>query len=93
MSKPTSDEIKIRLHYWNVRGAAQTVRYMLADIAAKYKNVDYEEDFEIAETMPEVWPQHKFDETISGPFRNLPVLHWNDTHTFGQTLTIGLFNQ
>lgn len=93
MSKATSDNIKIRVHYWNARGRLQAVRYMLEDIAHKYKNVDYKEDFELIEKSAELWPQHKADETISGPFRNLPVFHWNDTHTFGQTLTIGLLDK
>jgi hypothetical protein len=84
--------IKIRLYYWNIRGRAQTVRYMLEDISAKYKNVDYKEDFERVEKITEIWPQRKTNETISGPFKNLPVFHWNDTHTFGQTLAIGLFD-
>jgi len=84
-----SHTIKIRLYYWNIRGRAQTVRYMLEDISAKHKNVDYKEDFEIVEKMAEIWPQRKTNETISGPFRNLPVLHWNDKHTFSQSLTIG----
>ena len=89
MASAGSDKIKIRLHYWNCRGRVQSVRYILEDIAHKHKNVDYEEDFEMAESAMDVWPQHKTDESISGPFHNLPVLHWNDTHTFGQTLTIG----
>jgi hypothetical protein len=92
MSKAASDNIKIRVHYWNARGRLQAVRYMLEDIANKHKNVDYKEDYEILEKAAEVWPQHKTDETISGPFRNLPVFHWNDTHTFGQTLAIGSFH-
>ncbi|CAF3442366.1 unnamed protein product, partial [Rotaria sp. Silwood2] len=82
--------IKFRLYYWNCRGRIQAVRYMLEDIAYTYKSVDYKEDFELLEKAPELWLQHKSDETISGPFHNLPVLHWNDTHTFGQTLTIDL---
>jgi hypothetical protein len=87
-----SENIKIRLYYWNARGRLQAVRYMLEDIAAKYKHVDYKEDFGLVEKFTEVWLQHKGDENISGPFRNLPVLHWNDTFTFGQTLAIGSFN-
>jgi hypothetical protein len=91
MSKTTdSNKIKIRLHYLDSRGRAQAFRYMLEDIAYTHKNVDYKEDFEKVETFLNTWPQIKSDQTISGPFRNLPVLHWNDTHTFGQTLTIGL---
>ncbi|CAF2512988.1 unnamed protein product [Rotaria sp. Silwood2] len=89
MATQTSDDIKLRLHYWNCRGRVQSVRYMLEDIAYAHKNVDYKEDFELLEKNTELWPIHKADETISGPFRNLPVLHWNDTHTFGQTLTLG----
>jgi hypothetical protein len=64
-----SENIKIRLYYWNARGRLQAVRYMLEDIAAKYKNVDYKEDFELVEKFFEVWLQHKGDENISGPFR------------------------
>jgi hypothetical protein len=90
MSTTDSSTIKIRLYYWNTRGRTQAVRYMLEDIAASHKNVDYKEDFELLEKASEIWPQHKADETISGPFRNLPVFHWNDTDTFGQTLPIGL---
>ena len=89
MSTKTLDSIKLRLYYWNSRGRAQAVRYMLEDIAATHQNVDYKEDFELVETGSEVWPQHKSDESIAGPFGNLPVLHWNETHAFGQTLTIG----
>jgi hypothetical protein len=92
MSTKESDTIKIRLYYFNARGRVQAVRYMLEDIAYKYKNVDYKEDFELLEKAAEVWPQHKADETISGPFRNLPVFHWNDTHVFGQSLAIGSFH-
>ncbi|CAF1407837.1 unnamed protein product, partial [Rotaria sordida] len=64
------------------------VRYMLEDIAYIHKNVAYKEDFELLEKRDEIWSQHKTNETISGPFHNLPVLHWNDTDTFAQTLTI-----
>jgi hypothetical protein len=92
MSIKTSGDIKLRLYYWNTRGRVQAVRYMLEGIAYTHKNVDYKEDFESLEKIAETWPQHKTDQTISGPFHNLPVLHWNDAHTFGQTLTIGLFN-
>ncbi|UJR08594.1 hypothetical protein I4U23_012853 [Adineta vaga] len=91
MSTKTSEPIKIRLRYWNARGRVQSVRYMLADIAATNKNVDYQEDFELIEKALESWVQHKADENISGPFRNLPVLHWNDKHIFAQTLPIGQY--
>jgi len=93
MSTTTTDsnKIKLRLHYWDGRGRVQALRYMLEDIAYTHKNVDYKEDFELIETMMTTWPDRKDDQTISGPFRTLPVLHWNDTHSFGQTLTIGLF--
>ncbi len=89
MSAETSSVIKLRLYYWSSRGRVQAVRYMLEDIAATHKNVDYKEDFQLVEKGMESWLPNKSDETISGPFHNLPVLHWNDTHTFGQTLTIG----
>ncbi|CAF1138914.1 unnamed protein product [Rotaria sp. Silwood1] len=89
MSTKTLGDIKLRLYYWNCRGRIQSVRYMLEDIAYTHKNIDYKEDFELLATSAELWPTHKADETISGPFHNLPVLHWNDTHTFGQTLTLG----
>ena len=92
MSAETSNNIKIQLHYWNCRGRAQSVRYMLEDLAYKNKNIDYKEDFELLEKASESWFVHKQDETVSGPFHNLPVLHWNEKHTFGQTLTIGLFD-
>jgi hypothetical protein len=90
MSTEISTNIKLRLRYWNCRGRVQAIRYMLADIAYENKNVDYQEDPEILEKAVESWFQHKSDETISGPFHNLPVLQWNDTNVFGQTLTIGL---
>ncbi|CAF1007233.1 unnamed protein product [Adineta steineri] len=83
-----SDKIKLRLHYWDCRGRAQAFRYMLEDIAYTHKNVDYKEDYEVCETISNTWGERRTDNTISGPFRSLPVLHWNDTHTFGQTLTI-----
>jgi hypothetical protein len=82
--------MKLRLHYWNVRGRAQAFRYMLEDIAYTHKNVDYKEDFERVDTFMNTWAQVKLNQTVSGPFRCLPVLHWNDTHSFGQTLAIGL---
>lgn len=85
-----SSKTKIRLHYLNCRGRAQAFRYMLEDIAYAHKDVDYKEDFEKVDTFLTTWPQIKSDQTISGPYRTLPVLHWNETHTFGQTLTIGL---
>lgn len=91
MSASTTESIKLRLHYWNCRGRVQSVRYMLEDIAYKHKNVDYKEDFELLEQGAEAWPLHKANEAISGPFHNLPVIHWNDTDTFGQTLPIGSF--
>jgi len=91
MSQTTSSDIKIRFRYWNCRGRVQAIRYILEDIAYKYKNVDYKEDTELLEKAVESWFQHKADETIAGPFHNLPVLNWNDKHIFGQTLTIGLF--
>jgi hypothetical protein len=92
MSTKPLDDIKLRLYYWDCRGRIQAVRYMLEDIAYTHKNVDYKEDFESLEKILEIWPQHKFDQTISGPFLNLPVLHFNDNHIFGQTLTIGLLS-
>jgi hypothetical protein len=90
-TRMVSNHIKLRLHYWNIRGRAQAVRYMLEDIAYKHKNVDYKESFELIDTMMNTWAKIKVDQTISGPFRTLPVLHWNDTYTFSQSLTIGLF--
>jgi hypothetical protein len=90
MSAETSTDIKLRFRYWNCRGRVQAVRNMLVDIAYKHKNVDYQEDPELLEKAMESWFPHKSDETLSGPFHNLPVLQWNDTHIFGQTLTIGL---
>ena len=80
---------KLRFRYWNCRGRVQAVRYMLVEIARTHPNVDYQEDPEILEKAMESWFQHKSDETIAGPFHNLPVLHWNDKDIFGQTLTIG----
>ncbi|CAM4891453.1 unnamed protein product [Rotaria socialis] len=92
MSTIASEEkIKIRLRYWNVRGRIQPVRFMLEDVAAKYPNVDYQEDFELLEKAAEQWPIHKADSKISGPFGNLPVLTWNDTDIIAQTLPIGQF--
>ncbi len=86
----TTTDIKLRLRYWNCRGRVQTVRYMLEDIAYTHKNVDYQEVPEELEKAMESWFPNKSDETISGPFHTLPVFYWNDTHIFGQTLTIGL---
>ena len=91
-TKTDSNKISLRLYYWNARGRVQAVRYMLEDIAATHKNVDYKDDLELLEKAAEAWPQKKADENISGPFHNLPVLFWNDIHIFGQTLTIGLFD-
>ena len=92
MSAAASVPIKIRIHYWNVRGRLQSVRYMLENIAYKHKNVDYKETFEIMDKTNEVWiPKNKNNENISGPFRNLPVFRLNDTHTFAQTLAIGSY--
>lgn len=93
MSTPTttdSNKIKLRFHYWNCRGRVQTIRYMLEDIAYKHKNVDYKEDFQDVGTVMTTWAEVKPNQTITGPYRTLPVLHWNDKDTFGQTLTIGL---
>ncbi|UJR19642.1 hypothetical protein I4U23_022776 [Adineta vaga] len=84
-----SNTIKLRLHYWNIRGRVQAVRYMLEDISYKHKNVDYKESFEPINTMMNTWAKRKADQTVSGPFRTLPILHWNDTHTFSQSLTLG----
>ncbi|CAF3495205.1 unnamed protein product [Rotaria sp. Silwood1] len=64
---------------------------MLEDVAAKYPNVEYQEDFELLEKATEEWPARKADRNISGPFGNLPVLYWNDTHIIAQTLPIGQF--
>jgi len=91
MPTKTSTDIKLRLRYWNCRGRAQAIRYILEDIAYTHKNVDYKEDPELLETAIESWfHNRKADETIAGPFHNLPILHWND-HIFGQTLTIAQF--
>ena len=92
-TRVVSNSIKLRLHYWNIRGRVQAVRYMLEDIAHKHENVDYKETFEPVNTMMSTWAKRKSDQTVSGPFRTLPVLHWNDSHTFSQSLTIGLFKQ
>ena len=90
MSTETSVPIKLRLRYWNCRGRVQAVRYMLEDIAYNNSHLDYQEEPELFEKAAESWFQHKFDETIAGPFHNLPVLHWNDREIFGQTLSLGL---
>ena len=92
MSTQATNTIKIRFRYWNCRGRVQALRYILEDIAYTHSNVDYKEDTELLEKAYESWFQHKTDETIAGPFHNLPVLNWNDKNIFGQTLTIGLFN-
>ncbi|CAF1577583.1 unnamed protein product, partial [Didymodactylos carnosus] len=83
-----TDNIHIRLLYWDCRGAVQPVRYMLADIVEKYSNVNYTEDFEYVAEAFQVWPKHKQDANISGPFGTLPVLHWNDEYIIAQTLPI-----
>jgi len=46
-----SNKIKLRFHYWDCRGRPQAIRYMLEDITATHKNVDYKEDFELLEKM------------------------------------------
>lgn len=84
------EKTKIRLYYWNVRGRVEAIRYMLEDVAVKYPNVEYQDDFELYEKMGEEWPVHKLDKNISGPYGTLPVLHWNETHMVAQTLPIGL---
>jgi hypothetical protein len=89
----SNTDIKLRLGYWNCRGRVQAVRYMLEDIAYAHKNVDYKEEFEVLEKGFDAWLPRKADENISGPFHNLPVLHWNDENIFGQTLTIGWFSK
>ena len=81
--------IKLRHHYWDVRGRAQVLRYMLEQIAYQHKDVEYREEFEPIETAFTTWSQRKCDPTVSGPYRVLPVLHWNEKDTFGETLAIG----
>ena len=81
--------MKIRLHYWNCRGRAQTLRHIFADLSSKNSQNQYEETFESIETMMTTWTEHKRDERISGPFRTLPVLHVDDREILGQTLSIG----
>ena len=90
-TKIIASPTKLRLHYWNIRGRVQAVRYMLEEIAEKHPNVDYKETFEPIDTMTNTWLKRKVDQTVAGPFRTLPVLHWNDQHVFSQSLTIGLF--
>ena len=92
MSTKALDTIKLRLDYWNTRGRVQSIRYMLEDIAWSHKNVDYREDFELLKKVDESWADKKADQTRSGPFHSLPVLHWNETDILGQTLTICLLN-
>ncbi|CAF1297105.1 unnamed protein product [Adineta ricciae] len=83
--------IKLVFRYWNTRGRVQAVRYMLEDIAATNKNVEYKEEPELLENALESWMgRNKADESVSGPFHTLPVLHWNNKHVFAQTLPIGL---
>ena len=89
ISKEITKPIQLRLRYWNCRGRAQSVRYMLEEIAYAHANVKYREETEYLEKTAESWLPRKSDETIGGPFRNLPVLYWNEKETFGQTLTIG----
>lgn len=89
ISKEIHNPIKLRLRYWNIRGRAQSVRYMLEEIAHAHPNVDYQEQIEYLEKAADSWSQRKSDEIIAGPFHNLPVLYWNDQQIFGQTLTIG----
>lgn len=89
ISTKINEPIKLRLRYWNVRGRAQAVRYMLEEITHDHPNVDYQEHVEYLDKATEVWSQRKSDDIIAGPFHNLPVLYWNDKQIFGQTLTIG----
>ncbi|CAF1020790.1 unnamed protein product [Didymodactylos carnosus] len=90
MAANQSEKINIRLHYWNCRGRVQTIRYMLADIVEKYPNVEYSETFELIEAKG-AWPAKKKDANITGPFGNLPILHWNSKHIIAQTFPIGQF--
>lgn len=92
MSTQLSTGVKLVFRYWNCRGRVQAVRYMLEDIAYANKNVDYKDDPELLENAVESWFPKKSNEDYAGPYHSLPVLHWNDKHIFGQTLTIGLFN-
>lgn len=81
--------MKLRLHYWNCRGRAQTLRYIAADLAHDNAQIQYEETFESIETMISAWPDRKVDPHVSGPFGTLPVLHVDDRDVLGQTLSIG----
>lgn len=83
--------MKVRLHYWNCRGRAQTLRYILADVSHENCQIEYEETFEPIEKMMTDWVERKSNRQISGPFQTLPVLHVDDREILGQTLSIAHF--
>jgi len=86
----SNEKINMRLHYWDGRGRIQAVRYMLADNIEKHPNIEFNEELELLSAR-DAWLSRKEDPKISGPTRNLPVLHWNNKQILSQTLPIAQF--
>jgi glutathione S-transferase len=67
------DEPKIALRYFEARGRAQFIRYYL-----RLRNVEFADERIAIDNGFEHWLEIKKDDTLTGPFHKLPVLHWGD---------------
>ena len=76
----------ITLRYFDARGRAQPLRYLLAA-----RGVAFDEDLvPLASGGATVWPAMKEDRARVGPFHKLPVLEYGE-RKISETLVIGAF--
>jgi len=76
----------ITLRYFDARGRAQPLRYLLAVRGVEFKD----ELVPLSIGSGAVWPAMKEDRSRVGPFHKLPVLHYGE-QTIAETLVIGAF--
>ena len=69
--KKFSKKTPIKLGYWNIRGMAQPIRYMLEYSEHPYEEIKYEQG-DAPDYSPKAWTDVK--DTLGLPFPNMPYL-------------------
>ena len=69
--KKYSKKTPIKLGYWNIRGMAQPIRYMLEYSEHPYEEIKYEQG-DAPDYSPKAWTDVK--DTLGLPFPNMPYL-------------------
>ncbi len=75
----------VTLRYFNARGRAQFLRYYLS-----VRNIPFDDERVSIGNGGAEWFAIKPDESLTGPFHKLPVLHWGERQ-IAETLVIAAF--